>query len=65
MKRKVLLLLVIVIAMLNFTACGRFECDFCGEEKSGKAYAASVWGEEVTICKECKDEIKELQSVFD
>lgn len=65
MKRKVVMLLVVVLTMLTLTACGRFECDLCGAEKSGRSYAASVWGEEVTICKECRDDIKELQSIFD
>lgn len=65
MKRKIAMLFVIVLTMLTLTACGKFECDFCGKEKSGKSYTVSMWGEESVICKECKDGINEMKNMFD
>ena len=62
MKRKISMLFVVVIAILTLTACGKFECDWCGKEKSGKAYTVSSWGEKSTICKECKNEMNELKN---
>ena len=44
------------------TACGKFECEMCGKEKSGKKYKNEVLGEEVVMCEEC---YKELQALKD
>jgi ribosome-binding protein aMBF1 (putative translation factor) len=42
------------------TACGKFECDFCGKEKSGKKHKEELMGKEVVICDECYKELEEL-----
>lgn len=52
------LVCVIAIAM-SFTACGKFECDLCGEEKSGRKYEGAFGTEN---CKDCYDELKELEN---
>lgn len=65
MKRKILILLAAAMATLSLTACGSFTCDLCGEEGKGGGYKTTVWGEEVTICKDCKADLKELQDAFD
>ena len=63
MQKKMLsLALILTLMMLTLTGCGKFTCDLCGEEKSGKSYTASVLGEEVTICKDCKTELDELKN---
>lgn len=69
MKKKISVLLLTMAAVLSLSACGgKFTCDGCGEEKSGKSYKATFLGEELTLCKDCKKEIdeakKELQNMF-
>lgn len=69
MKKKISVLLLTMAAVLSLTACGgKFTCDGCGEEKSGKSYKATFLGEELTLCKDCKKEFddakKELQNMF-
>lgn len=65
MKRKIAMLLVVVLTMLTLTACGEFECDFCGEKKSGKSYKVELLGQEGTMCKDCKAGVDELKSLLD
>lgn len=69
MRKKVSVLLLTVAAVLSLTACGgKFTCDNCKEEKSGKSYRVTIFGEEMTFCKDCKkewDEVqKELKNMF-
>lgn len=62
MKKKIMVSLVTVAAVLSLTACGKaFKCDICGEEKTGKSYTGTILGEEVTYCKDCRDGFKELE----
>lgn len=61
MRKKISLLLTIVSLTFLLTACGKFTCELCGQEKSGKSYTAEFMGEKVTVCQDCHDEIKELQ----
>ena len=62
MKKKIMALLVTVAVVLSLTACGKaFECDICGEEKTGKSYKGTIFGEEVTYCKDCRDGFEELE----
>ena len=61
MKKKISLVLAMIMVSLSLTACGKFTCDMCGQEKSGKNYSVEVMGEKASVCKECYDEIKELQ----
>ncbi len=43
--------------VLSFAACGgKFTCDACEEEKSGKKYEIEAFGEKMTVCKDCNDE---------
>lgn len=60
MKKKIAILFMTVIMAMTLVACGKFTCDFCGEEKSGKSYKSDVWGQEVVICEECYDGIQDL-----
>lgn len=68
MKKKVTVLLLTVVTVFSLTACGKFTCDFCGEEKSGSSYKATFLGVDMTVCKDCKKEIdeanKELKNMF-
>ncbi len=47
--------------VLSFAACGgKFTCDECGEEKTGKKHTIEIAGEKGTMCAECYEENKEL-----
>ena len=47
---------------LTFMACGKFECELCGEEKTGKSHKMTLWGEKITVCDDCYREIKEIDN---
>ena len=59
---KKFVLLVVLVAMLStlLCACGKFTCDLCGEEKSGKKHKEEVLGEKVVICDDCYKGLEEL-----
>lgn len=60
MKQKISVMLLVMIATLSLTACGKFTCDLCGEEKSGKSYSMELLGEKVTICNDCYQGLKDF-----
>ena len=64
MKKIICVLLLVVVVASLLTACGKFECDLCGEEKTGKKYTEKVLGQEVTYCKDCYEGLKELADAF-
>lgn len=59
MKKKVLAIVLTAATVLSLTACGKFTCGICGEEKSGKKHTESVLGVELTICNDCYKEIED------
>ena len=63
MKRLICILLVVVMMATLLTACGKFKCDLCGEEKSGKKYTDEVLGEEVECCKDCHEDLEEAEDL--
>jgi len=64
MKKLICGLLLVVAMATMLTACGKFECDLCGKEKSGKKYESEVLGEEVIICKDCHEDLDNLAHAF-
>ena len=60
MKKIILAVLVVASLMATLTACGKFVCDTCGEEKSGKKHTQSLFGEEIVICDDCYEEIDDF-----
>lgn len=56
MKKIIALVLTGILAAGMLASCGKFTCDFCGEEKSGKKYESEALGIKVTMCKDCHDE---------
>jgi ribosome-binding protein aMBF1 (putative translation factor) len=44
--------------------CGKFECELCGEEKSGKKYEGEVMGRTVVYCEECKEQVDSIRDMF-
>ncbi len=60
MKKIIMAVLVVASLLATLTACGKFVCDGCGEEKSGKKHTQSIFGEEIVICDDCYDEIDDI-----
>lgn len=65
MKKKIIALLLTAATVVSLTACGKpFTCDICGEEKTGKKYETTVYGEKVVYCEDCKEVMDEVSSWF-
>lgn len=58
-KRKFLAVLLATVSILSLTGCGKFTCDMCGEEKSGKKHEETLLGESITICDDCYKALEE------
>ncbi len=69
--KKIFALVLALILMLSLAACGeKFECEECGEEKTGKKHEVEVLGEELVICDDCyegvyKEYLEELEELGD
>ena len=64
MKKLICVVLLVVVIATMLTACGKFKCDLCGEEKSGKKYERELFGQEIDICKDCYKDLEELADAF-
>lgn len=64
MKKRIISVLLIAVTALSLAGCGKFECDLCGKEKSGKSYTEKIFGEKVTICKDCYDDLNALGNML-
>ncbi len=60
MKRKISVALVFTMLLMTLTACGKFTCDLCEQEKSGKSHKSEILGEKIVICDECYGEMESL-----
>ena len=60
MKKLICGLVLAATLATALTGCGKFTCDLCNEEKSGKQYKDEILGQEVIYCKDCYEELKEL-----
>ena len=60
MKKMVRFAAMLMLLATLLCGCGKFTCDLCGEEKSGKKYTESFFGEEIEYCKDCKNELDSL-----
>lgn len=60
MKRLISILLLVVVLATMLTACGKFTCDMCGEEKTGKKHEESMLGESIVICDDCYKALEDL-----
>ena len=60
MKKILSLVAMLAILATMLCACGKFTCDFCEEEKTGKKYKVEFMGEEGVMCEECHEEYEEL-----
>ena len=60
MKKKMLAALLAAFMVLSLAGCGKFTCDLCGKEKSGKKHTEEVFGQKVTICNDCYKDLEDL-----
>ncbi len=60
MKKRLLTTIIALatIATLLIGCAEKRECDFCGEE--AKCSTISFWGEELYICRECEEELSNI-----
>ena len=54
--KRVCIAALIGVMLLSLTACGKFTCGLCNEEKTGKRYESEFFDFEV--CQDCYDEIQ-------
>lgn len=64
MRKRMMAAMLVVMTTLSLTGCGKFTCDLCGREKSGKRYTEKVFSREVTICNDCYKGIEEFINAF-
>lgn len=64
MKKLICVLLLIVVLASLLAGCGKFECDLCGEEKTGKQHKEEIAGEELVICDDCYETLEDLVNAF-
>ena len=64
LKKMVRLVAMLMLLATLLCGCGKFTCDFCGEEKSGSKHTVEFLGEKIDICKDCKKGLDELGNMF-
>ena len=64
MKRIISLLVMLITMAMLLCACGKFECDLCGDEKTGKKYKGELFGQEVVYCADCREDLEDLADLF-
>ena len=60
MKKLICVALLIIAMASMLTACGKFTCDMCGKEKSGKKHTDELLGQEIVYCDDCYNGLKDL-----
>ena len=52
--KKIFAIALLGATVLSFAACGgKFTCDECGQEKSGKKHTEELLGVKITMCDDC------------
>lgn len=65
MKKMIRFAALLALVATLLCGCGKFQCDLCGDEKSGKKYTGNLFGQEIVYCKECKEGLEALGNMFD
>lgn len=60
MKKFAVLVALIALLSVLLCGCGKFTCDGCGEEKTGKKHKVEFMGEEGVLCGDCYEEWEAL-----
>lgn len=61
--KKLISILSLVMVLIMLTACGKFTCESCQQEKSGSKHKVTVMNQSATICDDCYDKLKSLNIV--
>ena len=64
MKKIIACAVMMLALVLTLASCGKFTCDLCEEEKTGKQYKYEVLGEEGICCEDCHEELEELKDAL-
>ena len=64
MKKLICVALLIIAMASMLTACGKFTCDICGKEKSGKKHTDELLGQEIVYCDDCHKGLSDLADAF-
>ena len=64
MKKFICVALLIVAMASMLTACGKFTCDICQKEKSGKKHTEELLGEEIVYCDDCYKSLENIADAF-
>ena len=59
--RKIISVLCIVVTMFALTACSKFTCVLCEQEKTGKKHTVEEEGISVTMCDSCYKEYQQAK----
>lgn len=60
LAKRVAAVVMLMALMLTLTACGKFTCDICGQEKGGKKHENDMLGEKIVMCDDCFKELAAL-----
>jgi len=63
MTKRFLAVCLVVLAMVSLAACSsNDECEIC--EETGRLTTVDVLGEELNLCRDCADEMEELNDML-
>ena len=64
--KKVIAVFCLALTMVTMlTACGKFECEVCGYESTGKKYKQEIAGQEYVCCETCNRKLEAVQGIGD
>lgn len=64
MKKLIGLIVLLATMAVLLCSCGKFTCDLCGKEKSGKKYTESLYGTKIVYCKDCKEALEDFLDLY-
>ena len=63
--KKIIALALVIVTVFALTACGKFTCDLCKKERSGKRYKTEALGKEIVICENCNEKVSDVKGFVD
>lgn len=59
-KIGILLALLMLFTMLISGCAKEFTCDLCDKTQKSQAHSVEIYGEKLTVCDDCYQELKDL-----